>query len=266
MPPNTDVTVLLSVSCLLISSSSICLTRPAQYVVDLSEDDQIDTVRFQLSSHVRARYGAPVNSILYHETMHRAPLSITVDIEMAGPILRATSQNHNPFNDVPVPLVTPPSVGTSRSTHVARKQFISTDSFDLQKDFLLIVHALGLGKPRCFSEQVSHQENSLRGIVGPTTALACTIVPRFDRSARSSAHEYLFLIDRSGSMAGNGIKMAKEALKLLLAQLPSTDSSFNICSFGSAYAFQWPVSRPYTDAYLREAVRISCLGSNVSAA
>ena len=83
-----------------------CLTYPTQYVVDLSEGDHIDTVRFQLSSHVRARYGAPENSVLYHDHIHRSPLSITLDIEMTGTILGATSLNHNPFHDVPVPPTT----------------------------------------------------------------------------------------------------------------------------------------------------------------
>jgi von Willebrand factor type A domain len=252
MPPNTNVTVLLSVSCAFLTLTS-CLMRSIQYVVDMSEDDQIDTVRFQFQSHVRARYGAPPNSILYHDTTQSGPLSITVDIEMPGDILDVTSLNHNPFNDLPVPPIIACTPRAGQSRHFVRKQFVSV-YFDFGKDFLLTVHALGLGRPRCFAERLSHEENLLRSIVGPTTALALTIIPRFDLKG-PPAQEYIFLIDRSLSMQSHRINMAKQALKLLLTQLPSTNSMFNVYSFGGTFQAMWCKSLPYVDATLREAVR-----------
>jgi von Willebrand factor type A domain len=261
--PNTDVTVLISVSYqfLFYFIFHNRLTSLVQYVVDLSEDDQVDSVRFQLSSHVRARYGAPSNSALYHDKIHRALLTITVDIEMPGAILGVTSINHNPFLELPVPS----NSSALGPRHHIRKQFVSPDLIDLQKDFLLIVYALGLGKPRCLAEHLSHEENSPRGITGPTTALACTIVPQFGK-ARSSMQEYLFLIDRSGSMTGLGIAMAKETLELLLKQLPSTNAMFNVFGFGSVCESQWPLSKLSTEAAVREAVRTNCPQSRTPSA
>ena len=46
---------------------------------------------------------------------------------------------------------------------------------------------------------------------------------------------FMFIVDRSGSMWGNRIQMAKESLIYFLKSLPNTNSKFNIVSFGSTY-------------------------------
>ena len=62
--------------------------------------------------------------------------------------------------------------------------------------------------------------------------------------------EFIFLIDRSGSMYQT-IKLAREALNLFLQSLPS-NSKFNICSYGSDFAFLFDSDRSveYNDANL----------------
>ena len=64
--------------------------------------------------------------------------------------------------------------------------------------------------------------------------------------------EIVFLIDCSGSMGGQNIRMAKEALSILLNSLP-IDSTFNIVRFGSTMQLLFHSSQPYTDSTLEQA-------------
>ena len=68
-----------------------------------------------------------------------------------------------------------------------------------------------------------------------------------------SIKEYIFLIDRSGSMY-NTIKLARQALVLFLYSLPD-GSKFNICSYGSRQQFMFEErSVEYNDTNLQHAV------------
>lgn len=57
----------------------------------------------------------------------------------------------------------------------------------------------------------------------------------------SERGEFIFLIDRSGSMSGQRFEMAKTALLLFIKSLP-VNSYFNIVSFGSKFKSMYPVS------------------------
>lgn len=65
--------------------------------------------------------------------------------------------------------------------------------------------------------------------------------------------EFIFLVDRSGSMSGRHIFQVKETLFLLLKSLPS-NSVFNIIGFGSYYRTLFQTSQQYNDENLGKAI------------
>ena len=68
-------------------------------------------------------------------------------------------------------------------------------------------------------------------------------------------NEYVFLLDRSGSMSGAPISLAVKALKLFLHSLP-LGCKFNIFSFGSDYEQVFMKSQTYNQESLDRAEEI----------
>eukprot|EP00347_Sterkiella_histriomuscorum_P022926 403336630 len=66
-------------------------------------------------------------------------------------------------------------------------------------------------------------------------------------------YDYIFLIDRSGSMTGQRIRMAVQALQLFLHSLP-IGCKFNVVSFGSDYTKMFKKSQKYDNNSLQSAI------------
>ena len=75
-----------------------------------------------------------------------------------------------------------------------------------------------------------------------SNAVMLNFFPEF--SSIEAACEFIFLVDRSGSMGGSYIKSAAETLVLFLKSIPE-GCYFNIISFGSRYESFFPSSMPY---------------------
>ena len=76
---------------------------------------------------------------------------------------------------------------------------------------------------------------------------------KVDVDIENAKGEFVFLIDRSGSMGGSRIEKAKEALILFIKSLPQ-NSFFNVVSFGSSSETMFPKSVQYSDKWIKEAV------------
>jgi Mg-chelatase subunit ChlD len=85
------------------------------------------------------------------------------------------------------------------TSYLQNAHYVSQDF--LKQDFVLSITAEGLDAPRCFAQRAANG----------ATAIQLSIVPNFNLPS-ISRQEYIFLVDRSGSMGGSRIKTAKRTL------------------------------------------------------
>lgn len=67
--------------------------------------------------------------------------------------------------------------------------------------------------------------------------------------------EYIFFLDRSGSMNGNSINKAKRSLIIFLKSLP-VDCLFNVISFGSNYLQLFALSEKNNNKGMAKAINL----------
>lgn len=210
------------------------VTLRLTYVTELNV--QGGRVRFALPTTVSPRYapaedrrgvGRPDSEALNPPVTWEVPygLELTLRVEMAGGATRMESPSHA----VAIAL----DGGNATVT-------LSQRDTPLDRDFVLLVDAPSLSAPQVRVER--DDEDAL--------AIAVAFVPE-PPQAQSPA-EVVFLVDRSGSMAGPSIAEVRNALQLCLrSMIPGC--RFNIVGFGSTIDPLFAASREYDDASLAEA-------------
>ncbi|KAJ3529473.1 hypothetical protein NM688_g7851 [Phlebia brevispora] len=213
------------------------ITTKLTYVMDLMEDDSADQIRLLLPVCIGSRYGQPPSEMAGAKVVPPERIRIAVDVFMSGEIRSITSPSHPTVavnDDAQV------QIGNVPSPRRKAAQYACQDF--LTEDFVLCVKSDGLDTPRCFAE---------RSPAG-TVAMQLAVVPKLTLP-NIPEQEYIFLVDRSGSMNGNRIATAKRALVLLLRALPARGTTFNVFSFGSLHDSLWEESRKYDEQSLEEA-------------
>jgi len=99
--------------------------------------------------------------------------------------------------------------------------YLHESSTFLEKDVVILISSQKLDHPRCSVERYLPSE----GAEETTDAYALTLVPRFNLPPLPG-QEYVFLVDRSGSMSGSRITQVKAALQIMLKSLPSKNTCF----------------------------------------
>ncbi|KAF7345092.1 hypothetical protein MVEN_01672800 [Mycena venus] len=188
------------------------------YATELAEDEENDSIRFHLPVHIGARYGQPPDATV--EQTGSAFLEIFVDVEAVAPIAKIGCLSHT----VSTELGPNPALLNAKELPFSNYARVSLSSESaLDKDFVLTVKSAGLDAPRCVAEL--HPIHN-------TTGLILTLVPRF-KLPDLARQEFVFLVDRSGSMKGPRVAAAKKALVVMLRSLPAKGTFFQIASFGS---------------------------------
>lgn len=124
------------------------------------------------------------------------------------------------------------------------------------RDVELLIYYKDAHQPSAVVEagQASAKPGTLMG--DPVAMLS--LYPEFPQTVMTSVAscgEFVFLLDRSGSMGGARIKSARDTLLLLLKSLPM-GCYFNICSFGSSHENIFPKSVEYSQKTMEEALKI----------
>lgn len=204
------------------------------YVTELINDG--DKVRLLIPTTVAPRY-TPASTFSYfsqepkpftslHPKKRRVEpyyLSISLECLMASPILSISSPTH--------------SISSTTNEKQGHANLILDSS--INGDILIDVQISAPHQPRYMIEE---GEKGAAGMI--------VIVPEFHLDEIQG--EFVFIIDRSGSMEGTKIRNAQTALELFIRSLP-TNSYFNIVSFGDKYNMLFPKSVQYNNESLKKA-------------
>ncbi|SCV70552.1 BQ2448_3314 [Microbotryum intermedium] len=226
------------------------VTIQLEYVTELIEDEQNDSIRFHLPMHIGQRYGEndfeSSSSAFQASTSNSTFFDLTTSIEAVSAITKITCPSHTVSTELGPDASIADKVPAQEVPNFATVSFSSPRT--LVKDFVLSIVAKSSDTPRCIAER--HPSND-------SSALSITLVPKFN-APEFEEQEYLFLVDRSGSMGGDRISMAKKALVVLLRSLPSRKGTqFNLVSFGSQHEALWKSgSRVYDQATLDRATKL----------
>ncbi|KIM28456.1 hypothetical protein M408DRAFT_308375 [Serendipita vermifera MAFF 305830] len=203
-----------------------------------------ESLRITMPVAIAPRYGVAPTLIPWLSNTGGNRFELTVAVQMSKPITSVSSPSH-------LIRVTLGSTRKRQGDHDPAKAFVNFgDSAFLDKDIILVVSAQDLDVPRCTVERWLQED----GAQETTDAYALTMVPKFDLPTLPK-QEYIFLIDRSGSMQGERIASVKTALQIMLRSLPSDNTLFNLVSFGSHHNSLWFASEKYTEESMAQASR-----------
>ncbi|CAL8143672.1 unnamed protein product [Orchesella dallaii] len=213
------------------------------YVTEVKNEPGTNAIRFYIPTTVAPRYVSPsekdekaedIRKMTYSDTSP-APLTLKVAVSLQDDIKSIESPTH--------------SIKVEKQGPVPGKQSwqkalveLSGTTTDMDRDFVLNILPEQIHKPRLYSEKMADG----------STAAMLHLIPSFKLDEIKT--ELIFVLDRSGSMMGQSIELAKNALLLFLHSIPA-DCYFNIIGFGSSYHFLFPKSVKYDDRTLKTAIK-----------
>ncbi|XP_037037777.1 von Willebrand factor A domain-containing protein 5A-like isoform X2 [Bradysia coprophila] len=217
-----------------------------EYVTEVKNEPGTNNIRFYIPTTIAPRYisanetdpqAMDIRNMKFSSSSP-APLSMRVEVSVQGGIKSVVSPTHT--------VTVEKSEATTFENDDWQKATVelSGQTTDMDRDFVIIIEPREKHQPRLYSENSDNGNGS--------TAAMIQLLPSFKLKEQKT--ELIFVLDRSGSMMGQSIRSAKEALTLFLHSMP-VDCYFNVLGFGSRYEFLFPVSVKYDDGSLRMALK-----------
>ena len=226
-----------------ISLGNLPPNKDAELHLKLAGELTLDAeggMRFSLPAVLKPRY-TPVGSTdplgKIEAGSHRGsdPVMFSFHLEVAS---RGVSE------------VTSPTHQLSTETEGSIIKASINEGQPLDKDLVVVVQYKSPYEPRAIAENGEQGVNKESMMSGPVVML--NFFPEF--KSTKAACEFIFLVDRSGSMSGEFMRSARETLILFLKSIP-LGCSFNIIGFGSHYTSLFPSSVPYNQENLDRAIQ-----------
>ena len=202
-------------------------------------------VRFSLPAVLKPRY-TPTGS-----TDPLKPVGAGVASNTAGSSVPAVFSFELDALDAPsVSHITSPTHTISTQAKSGGINVTLGDATPLDKDLVVLIHLNEPHSPKAIAE-LGDRTLSQKKFMG-CPAVMLNFFPKFE--TKQAACEFVFVVDRSGSMNGSFIRSASETLVLFLKSIPP-GCSFNIIGFGSRYQTLFPSSVPYNQGNLDKAIK-----------
>ncbi len=154
------------------------------------------------------------------------PVSITVSIDSAVPLAKVATSYHDSL--------------TQKASSTRTVVTLQREQSEADRDFELVFAPQAGREPQAavYRERVGETDYALLMVMPPEPAAG-------DGAPEPMPRETVFVIDTSGSMQGQSIQQAKEALLYGLATLTPRDR-FNVVEFNSVTRPMWPDALPAT--------------------
>eukprot|EP00924_Labyrinthula_sp_SR-Ha-C_P009381 augustus_masked-scaffold_2-processed-gene-22.39-mRNA-1 protein AED:0.45 eAED:0.45 QI:0/-1/0/1/-1/1/1/0/837 len=196
-----------------------------QHLSTLEEESEKNASRLTIPSKLATRYISEDLKLLPEENNVIEESKFKVNIILGGTknlssVSCLTHQTTTEFN----------YEGDSKKVKVSFAQ----DEPSLEKDMILKIVSTEETKNSISIQNNFESENTEFSDSIPTRIRFVAKIPE-EINDQSIEKDFIFLIDRSGSMSGSRMNDAKKALQLCLSSLPE-NASFDICSFGSNHS------------------------------